>query len=404
MYQAASQGTPVDPIISRLRPRTVGEVLDQAFRLYRRHFLTFIGIIAVVVVPLQLAQQTIVVFLIGGLANYETDPFTGGFSTGSSTNYNEVFSYIGILGALSVLIGLIAALLQSLAQGALTGEVANSHLDKPVSFSDAYRQMFARLGPLLGVIFLQIGIVLLILLPIILLTTITFSVGIGSALNGSNDNSGFLGLFCFSCLLIIPAGVLLAYVFIRLLVVTPAVMVEHLGPVQAIRRSWGLVKDYWWRTFALSLVLAILAYVVQAGPAFIVQSIVALFTPRNLVLQQVVSGVVTVFTTLVFIPIQLIAITLYYFDLRVRKEGYDIETAMAQRYSMTPPPPPPAWTGAGYGQSNPTTPIMPPPSLGQGYGYDYGQYEQGAPTQPVADEYPERMVDSGPATDDLSKQ
>jgi hypothetical protein len=293
--------------------------------------------------------------------------------------------------------------------------VANSHLDKPVSFSDGYRQMFARLGPLLGIIFLQIGILMLVLLPIILLVVIAFSISVGSALSSNgNSGAGIIGV-CFPCFLIIPAIGLLAYIFIRLTVVTPAIMVEKLGPVEALRRSWDLVKNYWWRTFALALVLTVLSYVVQAGPAFVVQSIVTIFTPRNFVLQQVLAGVITVLTTVLFVPIQMIAITLYYFDQRVRKEGYDIEAALTQRYTL---PPPPAWAGAGAGngQPNPTAPTMPPPSLGQGYGYDYGQqgqygqygqyeqYGQGAPTQPAGGQEPGPAVSGGPTTDHLSKQ
>src|SRR5205807_2024058 len=98
---------------------------------------------------------------------------------------------------------------------------------------------------------------------------------------------------------------------------------------------------------ALLLILAVLSWVVQLGPSAIVTFIVTIFLPRDFVTQQLISGVVTVFTTLIFIPIQLTAVTLYYFDLRVRKEGYDIETALAQRYSMAPSMPP-AWAGAGY--------------------------------------------------------
>jgi hypothetical protein len=125
------------------------------------------------------------------------------------------------------------------------------------------------------------------------------------------------------------------------------------------------------------VVLVILSYIVQAGPAALVQAIIAIFLPRDLVLQQVISGVVTVFTTLVFIPIQLIAVTLYYFDLRVRKEGYDIEAAMSQRY--LPAQPQGVW--AGYGQGAAAEPVMPPPALGYDY---YGQnYNAGqeTPTQ-----------------------
>jgi hypothetical protein len=394
MYQATASAPSIDPIISRLRPRSIGEILDQAFRLYRRHFLTFIAIIAVVHVPLQLALHLATAFLVGGLQN---DILNGDLSSGSFTTSrtNDLFTYLGIIEAVTIVLTLIYALLQQLSQAALTTEVANSHLDKPVSFRDGYRQMFSRLGPVLGVIFLQLGIVIAIFLPVIALLALTFTATISSVLSQSSNDSGIFPLFCFSCLLIIPTSALLAYVYIRISLVTPVVMVESLGPVQTIRRSWELVRNYWWRTFALFLLLAVLGYVVQAGPTALIQAIVGIFVPRDFVVQQVVSGVVSVFTTLVYIPIQLIAMTLYYFDLRVRKEGYDIETALTQRYTM-PPSPYPAWAGAGYGQPTQTTPVMQPPALGQDY-YGYN-YNQGAPTQPVTSQAPEPTVDGGPST------
>ncbi|MEO8288222.1 MAG: hypothetical protein ABI670_17485 [Chloroflexota bacterium] len=382
MYQAPAPAASVDPIISRLRPRTVAEILDQAFRLYRRHFLTFIAIIAVVHVPLQLILQLTTAYMLGGLTGFEGELSNGDLSGSSfsSGRMNELFAYLGIVYAVTILVGVLYWLLQSLSQGALTAEVANSHLDKPVSFRDGYRQMLSRLGPLLGIIFLQLGIGIAVFLPIILLLILSFAAGIGSATSGNDGSGAFLGLFCFSCALIIPAFVLFAYIFVRLYIITPIVMVEGLGPVQALRRSWRLVQNYWWRTFAMVVVLIILSYIVQAGPAALVQAIIAIFLPRDLVLQQVISGVVTVFTTLVFIPIQLIAVTLYYFDLRVRKEGYDIEAAMSQRY--LPAQPQGAW--AGYGQGAAAEPVMPPPALGYGY---YGQNYNAGPETPIQQQY-----------------
>src|SRR6476646_2751035 len=40
----------------RLRPMSIGDMLDAAFRLYRRHFLTFIGIVALLQVPMAILQ------------------------------------------------------------------------------------------------------------------------------------------------------------------------------------------------------------------------------------------------------------------------------------------------------------------------------------------------------------
>src|SRR5690348_13299562 len=61
----AASSRPVDPIISRLRPRDVVGIIDQAFRIYRRHFLTFLAIIAVVHIPVQGLTQLATVLLAG---------------------------------------------------------------------------------------------------------------------------------------------------------------------------------------------------------------------------------------------------------------------------------------------------------------------------------------------------
>jgi hypothetical protein len=162
----------------------------------------------------------------------------------------------------------------------------------------------------------------------------------------------------------------------RLTVAVPALIVESLGPIEAIRRSWRLVEGYWWRTFGLQVVLNLLAMVVSAGPAALIVALMAFAAPRDFVLQQAIAGVVTVFVTLIYIPIQLVAVTLYYFDLRVRKEGYDLEAAMDQRYATVPAP---AWAGAGgYGGQPQYNPYP------QQYPQQYGQ-----PTQPTGYPYPQ---------------
>ncbi len=54
-------------------------------------------------------------------------------------------------------------------------------------------------------------------------------------------------------LLVVPG----LYLFARLFVVGPAVVIEGLGPIAALRRSWALTADAGW-TIALFLVLALL--------------------------------------------------------------------------------------------------------------------------------------------------
>src|SRR5918911_3069838 len=75
----AGNAASVDPIISRLRPRDMMGILDQAFRLYRRHFLTFLAIIAIVHVPIQLLIQALTISLFGSIYG-QMDPYSRGFA------------------------------------------------------------------------------------------------------------------------------------------------------------------------------------------------------------------------------------------------------------------------------------------------------------------------------------
>ena len=52
-----------------LRPLRLGELLDRAIRLYRANFLTFIGIIAVVYVPLMVLQTAASALLNGSMVS-----------------------------------------------------------------------------------------------------------------------------------------------------------------------------------------------------------------------------------------------------------------------------------------------------------------------------------------------
>jgi len=184
---------------------------------------------------------------------------------------------------------------------------------------------------------------------------------VGTAAIGSDSAGlGFVAI-CFSCFLIIPALMFVVYVFVRLSAVVPAIVIENLGPIEAMRRSWRLVHNYWWRTFALLVVLWVMSLVIALGPAAVVTAIVGLATQSfDQIMINAVSGVVTVITAAFFVPLDLTARTLYYFDLRVRKEGFDIESAMAQRYGQTGAPQP----GFGGMQTAPVGGYGQAPSVG----------------------------------------
>ncbi len=379
----------VDTIISRLRPRDVSGIIDQAFRLYRKHFLTFLAIAAAVYVPTQILLLVVQLWLVGPSDRQLYTSANFGSRTVPFRTINESLVTSSVGGLVGIAILLLSLVMQSFIEGALTIAVADSHLDKPVSFGGTYRQAVSRAGSLFGYMGLQILIWIGIFIPVFLpFLFIAFS-------DTGSGASAALG--CLALCLIFPALIFALYIFIRLSAAVPAIMIEGIGPVQAMRRSWRLVNNYWWRTLGLVLLLRVISWVITVGPVAIITFALFFSTILDPVIKQALSGTVGVLTSTFFLPLELTALTLYYFDLRVRKEGFDIDAAMNQAY----PPyggygyPQPGYGAYGSGQvapgpsqyaqqpqANPTY----SPMLGyeqQGAGYNYAP----APNQPTG-QYP----------------
>ena len=402
---------PVDPIIARLRPRDVAGILDQSFRLYRKHFLTFLSITAVVFVPVQLIVQVLSVLLQGDQSAYTESVLSSSSSTSFDySTMGEFYTTFFIATGVVIVIALVGTFIEQLAHGALTSAVAESYLEKPVGFASAWGEALKRIGPLLGAVGLQLLILLALASPIILLFVLGFGVffsDLGNLESGTSSGAagGALGLICGAYCLLIPAFILGAYIFIRLSLVAPAIMIENLGPRQALRRSWRLVEGYWWRTFGILLIVGILSIIVGAGPAALITAIgIALTGDLSNIWVNIVAAVVTVATGAIFIPIQLTATALYYFDLRVRKEGYDMEAAMTQAYGgwgQAAPygqPGQPQYPYPGQYQQPQPNATLPPPALGYGEQQSYG-YQQQYPynyeqqTQPETPRAPQETTD-----------
>ena len=113
-----------------MRPMRLPELLDQAFRLYRRNFFKLIGIVALPFIPLSLLQ-TGSTYLINNAS--PVLPFAPGQLPGSSY-------------WLSLLAIFVAGLLQGvfvygLGAAAITNAVANDYAGQPIGVFDSYRRL-----------------------------------------------------------------------------------------------------------------------------------------------------------------------------------------------------------------------------------------------------------------------
>lgn len=298
-----------------LRPLTMGRLLDQAIRLYRRNFLNFIGIIAIVQVPLMILQ------LVPSLLTILSIPSPGQFS--DPTAFPDAFEF----NSATYIIGLAGTFIVSIASFILIYGVASASLA---------RNILARLtGESLGIIesYRQIGQSWGALLGALLLATIIF-----------------FGLLLWW--IIVPcvgwlsgAGMLVFFGFVVFPLLAPIIVMERQSWSGAIRRAWDLARHRFWWVLGFVLILLIFTQVVVTGPVMLVTVATQLIfggpleaSTTETILQTVIQSVVGLVFSLVYLPIQLTAMTLLYFDLRVRQEGLDLELLSATLTDEETPP------------------------------------------------------------------
>lgn len=111
------------------------------------------------------------------------------------------------------------------------------------------------------------------------------------------------------------------YVGVRTFAAMPSLLLERLSPTDAIGRSWRLADGSFWRVFG-TMVLAFVIFYVLFILATMVVGIVA--TMSGFRGSPVVAALESVLTALLY-PVVAVVITLLYYDLRIRREGFDLE-------------------------------------------------------------------------------
>jgi Membrane domain of glycerophosphoryl diester phosphodiesterase len=325
MIPAEPRATGVRP---RLRPRDRGAILDAGFRLYRKQFLTLLAIVAVLYVPVELLVQALSLKLLGRPTG--TLQTLSGLLTRTPSGAPAGAGAAGLLAyyVARILLPVLREILMYPGQGAVAIAVENEYLGRATDLAGTYKRIAGRITPLLGLMGLQLLVVVgADVLPSALGSYMTVS------------SRGNPATSCLVGLVQIVAPVTYLYVSVRLQLALPAGVVEGLGPVRALSRSWELVKGNWWRTFGLlTFTLGLLSLVISEGPGLLIKTALSSFVHLDATGDQAITLAVGGITTLLFLPLQYLVTTLYYFDLRVRRESFDLEAAMAQRYPAAASP------------------------------------------------------------------
>ncbi|HJZ50067.1 MAG TPA: hypothetical protein VKE41_22995 [Roseiflexaceae bacterium] len=318
---------------SRLRPMSISDMLDTAFRMYRQHFLTFIGIVALLQVPMAMLQFLAQLPYLQALQGFTARP--PAIAPGQSPF--DIFPFAQLLPYYALIIGLSIVqylLVYNLMAGALANAISRSYLGQPISILSAYKIGFRRILSLIVASLTPLAISLVfvaILAGCVFGAISTLGVRSGQQPNIGLAIAAIFGLFGLALLVLVPVAL---FFYVRLLLATQAIILEELGPFAGLARSWRLVGQAFWRSLGVVLLVYVFVYIVSLVVQLPLVVMGAFFGMlfNNSMLYQGIASLVTYGALIFVLPLQFIIFTLLYYDLRIRKEGYDLEQlAQAQQ-------------------------------------------------------------------------
>jgi hypothetical protein len=309
----------------RLRPMSIGDMLDAAFRLYRQHFLTFIGIVALLQVPMAILQFAAQLPYMQALQRFTTRPpvLTPGASPFDIFPFAQLLPYYALIFGLSIFQYL---LVYNLMTGALANAISRSYLGQPISILSAYNIGFKRFIALIVASLTPFAISLVfvaIIAGCAFGTFYTMGVRTNEQPNIGLAIAAGIGLIG----VIFVGGIAGLFFYVRLLLTTQAIVLEDQGPWAGLTRSWRLVGQAFWRSLGIFLLVYAFIYIVSLIvqlPLIILGAFFGVLL-NNSVLYQSIASLVTYGVLILVLPLQFIIFTLLYYDLRIRKEGYDLE-------------------------------------------------------------------------------
>ena len=239
------------------------------------------------------------------------------FATGESP--------LALLGGILILASIALSIITA---GAIAFGVARHYTRGEVDIVDCLSHAFQ-----VGVFLIAQAIVVTVILGgLLVVGAVMFVIGaIAGVFEGDSDGA-VLALVLIGALMFLAGIVVAVWLGVRWFSGAYAVVIEGKGPIAGLGRSWNLVTGSWWRVFGIGLVVAIIVIVVVmviAIPVGIIGAIAGAVAAGEQG-AGIVGAIAGALATIVVTPFAYIAGTLLYFDLRVRKEGFDIDALTAE--------------------------------------------------------------------------
>jgi hypothetical protein len=280
-------------------PMSIGRILDRTFKIYKDNFIRFVTIVAIIQVPIALLMIISTSFLQRGVPSQSgvNSRQTSRYSRQNTENINTErsrtrFSNTGedgpnplvmLMGG--IVAGILGMLGNILCRGALIKSVSELYLGTEITVGQAYRFVWPKFLTLIGA-----GIMVVLVV--------------------------YLGLL----LLVVP-GIIFGLWFA---LTTPAIVVENLRATEGMTRSKALVSGNLGKIFSVAFLIFVISFVVAIPFSFAGRFIGGILFSNNILLMTFISHLTDIVGQILVIPIGAIAYILLYYDLRIRKEGFDL--------------------------------------------------------------------------------
>jgi hypothetical protein len=300
-----------------LRALSIGEIFDRAITIYVRHLVPLTLIVMTLIVPIQIAQGFILRDQSAGLLAALQQIQHPTKVAAPTYNIGLVFCIIAL-----------SALLIPIVNDAVAVGVANIYQAKSPSYRQSFATVLPRVLPLIGTTLLEALLLLFVYLAFVVALSLIVVVGV-AAVAGALPLA--IVIFVIGGFLTLVVIALFAALFIGFSFATYATVLENLSPTAAVvsgfRRLFNGPEFKKVLLMGLSTFAVNLGVVTLSGTVTVVLELVLKSQIVDLVVGAVIQSVSTAFLT--------VLLAVYYYDVRTRSEGLDLEVDLA-RLTATP--------------------------------------------------------------------
>ncbi|HTU83105.1 MAG TPA: hypothetical protein VMF61_13305 [Candidatus Acidoferrales bacterium] len=300
-----------------LRPLGFGEIFDRAITVYVRNFIPFASLVSVVIVPLAVLQ-----YVVDRSSTSEIDRALEILAHPTKAAPPVLPGFMTSPGAALafVLLLIVVWAVWPFALNAVTVGVARLYRGSAVDFRACYRASLQRWPSVLALLLLEaaifiawyVGFVIAVAVVAVLATLIArASVPLGV----------FVGVF--GAIVFVAGLLVLAPLIVALTFAMNAIVVEERSAVAALNAGFTRVfnRHEIWR----ALLFSIAAGAVMMAASSLTGLLAFFFIFHHWIAAEVI--VTSVFRAAIA-PFSIVLLAIYYFDVRIRREGYDLEAGL----------------------------------------------------------------------------